>query len=126
MRALRALRPLRVIRRFDNLRVVDNALLSTIGAINNVMLVGFLLLLMFAVMGINLLKGSLYSCSIGGSNIVTKQDCLDAGGSWNNNDSNFDNIVQAMRTLFILCTTEGWAGLMFMGVDSRGIDMQPL
>lgn len=126
MRALRALRPLRVIRRFDNLRVVVNALLSTIGAINNVMLVGFLLLLMFAVMGINLLKGSLYSCSIGGSNIVTKQDCLDAGGSWNNNDSNFDNIVQAMRTLFILCTTEGWAGLMFMGVDSRGIDMQPL
>jgi len=126
MRALRALRPLRVIRRSETLRVVVNALLSTVSAVGNVMLVGFLLLLMFAVMGINLLKGSLYSCSIGGDNIVTKQDCLDAGGSWNNNDSNFDNITQAMRTLFILCTTEGWAGLMFMAVDSRGINMQPL
>jgi hypothetical protein len=30
-----------------------------------------------------------------------------------------------MRTLFILCTTEGWAGLMYMGIDSRGVDMQP-
>ena len=102
MRALRALRPLRVIRRFDNLRVVVNALLSTIGAINNVMLVGLLLLLMFAVMGINLLKGSLYSCSISnntvtGAEIVTKADCIvpkeEGGGDWNNNDSNFDNIV---------------------------------
>jgi voltage-dependent calcium channel L type alpha-1D len=66
MRALRALRPLRVIRRSETLRVVVNALLSTVGAVGNVMLVGFLLLLMFAVMGINLLKGSLYSCSAGG------------------------------------------------------------
>lgn len=30
-----------------------------------------------------------------------------------------------MRTLFILCTSEGWAGLMFMGIDTRGIDMTP-
>ena len=72
MRALRALRPLRVIRRSETLRVVVNALLSTVGAVGNVMLVGFLLLLMFAVMGINLLKGSLYSCSIGGPDIQTK------------------------------------------------------
>lgn len=97
MRALRALRPLRVIRRFESLRVVVNALLSTVGAVGNVMLVGFLLLLMFAVMGINLLKGSFYSCSGGsppdGVSIETRADCLKYGGSWANNDSNFDDIV---------------------------------
>jgi hypothetical protein len=31
-----------------------------------------------------------------------------------------------MRTLFILCTTEGWAGLLFMAIDSRGIEMTPV
>jgi hypothetical protein len=30
-----------------------------------------------------------------------------------------------MRALFILTTTEGWAGLMFLGVDTTGVEMQP-
>ena len=60
------------------------------------------------------------------SDIKTKDDCLAAGGSWSVNDSNFDNIIQAMRTLFILCTTEGWAGVMFLGVDSVGADIIPV
>jgi hypothetical protein len=30
-----------------------------------------------------------------------------------------------MRALFILTTTEGWAGMMYIGVDTTGVDMQP-
>lgn len=51
---------------------------------------------------------------------------MDGGGSWSNNDSNFDDITSAMRSLFILTTTEGWAGLMYMCVDITGVDMQPV
>lgn len=63
-----------------------------------------------------------------GEPIVTKQDCVDDNGegAWSTNDSNFDNFVQAMRTLFILTTSEGWAGVMFLGVDSTGVEMQPV
>ena len=93
------------------------------------------MLLIFGVMGVNLLKGSYGSCSKGsyqGLNeaqqtvtlkIKNKVECLLAGGEWSVNDSNFDNIIQAMRTLFILCTTEGWAGVMFLGIDAVGPDM---
>ena len=27
--------------------------------------------------------------------------------------------------LFQMMTTEGWAGVMFMGIDARGVDLQP-
>lgn len=33
-------------------------------------------------------------------------------------DSNFDNIVQAMLTLFIVSTLEGWPDIMLVSVDS--------
>jgi hypothetical protein len=83
-------------------------------------------MLIFGVMGVNLLKGCFGGCSMSSSDIKNKADCLAAGGSWSVNDSNFDNITQAMRTLFILCTTEGWAGVMFLGVDSVGPDIIPV
>ena len=31
-----------------------------------------------------------------------------------------------MVTLFIMCTTEGWIGVMWSGVDAVGIDKQPI
>lgn len=84
-----------------------------------------MMVLIFAVIGISLLKGQFYQCDEDDGTIITKQDCLDKGLGWSRNDSNFDDIVQAMRTLFILTTSEGWAGVMFLGVDTAGIDMQP-
>lgn len=62
LRALRALRPLRVIKRFENLRLVVNALFSTFGAMQNVLMVGSLLILIFAIMGVSFFKGQFYSC----------------------------------------------------------------
>jgi hypothetical protein len=84
-----------------------------------------MLVLIFAVIGISLLKGQFYQCSEDNDSIITKDDCIAQGFDWSRNDSNFDDIVQAMRALFILTTSEGWAGVMFLGVDTAGIDMQP-
>lgn len=38
---------------------------------------------------------------------------------------NFDNVPNAMMTLFEMGTTEGWVGIMYSTVDATGIDMQP-
>lgn len=111
-----------MIRSFPQLRKVVNAFFSSISAISNIILIGVFIMLIFAVIGVSLFKGKFYTCSETGDGIVTKQDCLDAGFDWANSDSNFDNIIQAMRTLFILTTTEGWAGVMYTGVDAAGID----
>ena len=122
LRALRALRPLRVIRSFPQLRKVVNAFFSSIRAISNIIMIGVFILLIFAVIGVSLFKGKYYTCSGTGPEIITKADCINAGFDWANGDSNFDNIIQAMRTLFILTTTEGWAGVMWTGIDAVGVD----
>ena len=47
------------------------------------------------------------------------------GGKWTNAVQNFDNTFNAMFSLFQLMTTEGWIQMMYQGIDSVGINMQP-
>ena len=57
--------------------------------------------------------------------IITYDDCMKAGGEWQNKEANFDSTLQAMLTLFIMMTTEGWVDVMNDGVDGVGILKQP-
>ena len=66
--------------------------------------------LLFGILGVNQFKGSFYYCTI--YSVDTRHDCFDYGGSWVNHDYNFDNIMNAMVTLFVLATTEGWIDIM--------------
>jgi hypothetical protein len=127
LRALRALRPLRVIKRFENLRIIVNALFATFSSMQNVLMVGTLLLLIFAIMGVSFFKGKLFRChgldSVDG--IVTKEDCETAGGEWLNSSMNFDNTISAMNALFLMMQGEGWTETMYKGIDSTEIGQQP-
>ena len=60
------------------------------------------------------------------SNITTKNDCLSAGYEWENSFNNYDDIVQAFFTLFVIGTMDDWVTLMHEGIDSVGVDMQPV
>jgi hypothetical protein len=135
LRAFRALRPLRMISRNEGMRLVVNALLASLPSMTNVLLVCSLFILIFSIMGVNFFKGSFYYCDtdyskdylkeIDVSKVKTKQDCLDEGGAWVNQSSNFDNCIDAMSTLFQMTTTEGWVDVMYSGIDSVGIGYQP-
>ena len=132
MRALRALRPLRVISRNEGLKLVVNSLFSSLPAMGNVMLVCGLFVLIFAILGVNFFKGRFYSCSFPYESsikeeellfwVYTKQDCIDQGGQWKNARANFDNIFYATLTLFEMMTTEGWMIVMYNGIDAKKYD----
>jgi hypothetical protein len=64
LRALRALRPLRVIKRFETLTLIVNALISTFSAIKNVLMIGAVIFLIFAIIGVSLFKGRFFYCTI--------------------------------------------------------------
>ena len=51
------------------------------------------------------------------SKIKTKWECLDHGGEWMNKDSNFDDVLAGLVTMFEIITTEGWIEIMWDGVD---------
>ena len=134
-RALRGLRPLRMISRDEGMRLVVNALLASLPSMTNVLLICFLFILIFAIMGVSFFQGMFYHCVKGPTiastdawlaTVKTKADCIaDGQGIWKNRDANFDNVINAMLNLFQMMTTEGWVDVMYNGIDCKGIDEQP-
>ncbi len=176
LRTMRVLRPLRVISRVPELRVVVNALLRSLPGLGNVLLVALLFWLIFGILGMQLFMGAFSRCS--DESVDTKALCVDGwvnqtldvawdsvsqscagwslmlasaqGGelplssptseatcvgsyessafverTWASDHYNFDNIFNAMRTLFEMSTTEGWTAVMYDGVDSRSPELAP-
>jgi hypothetical protein len=64
LRLLRTLRPLRFVSHNINMKIVVNALLQSVGAIFNVLIIVFLLWLMFAILGNALFKDRMNYCNI--------------------------------------------------------------
>jgi hypothetical protein len=105
------------------MKLVVTALLSSMWAILNVIIVLVLVWLMFAILGVSLFGGKFYSCS--NDSYDTKGKCEDAGYTWKNTDSNFDNVAEAMLSLFIISSLEGWPDIMYNAVDSTEHKLAP-
>ena len=56
-----------------------------------------------------------------------KEDCLaNAANQWVNTQYNFDDLGNAIVTLFVLASKDGWVQIMYNGIDAVGIDKQPV
>ena len=130
---LRSLRPLRLVSRFQSLRIAMNTVLTSLPQLLNVILISSIVVTVFSIFGLNLMKGCLYHCVIDGDHelartdprIETKQDCLDLGFEWVNSPNNFDDLVGSTLSLIVFMTNENWVNVMYEGMDSRGYDLQP-
>uniref|UniRef100_A0AAF5DMJ9 Voltage-dependent T-type calcium channel subunit alpha n=1 Tax=Strongyloides stercoralis TaxID=6248 RepID=A0AAF5DMJ9_STRER len=128
LRLLRALRPLRVINRAPGVKLVVMTLISSLKPIGNIVLICCTFFIIFGILGVQLFKGMMYHC-IGPdvSNVTTKNDCLAiSGNKWVNHRYNFDNLGQALMSLFVLSSKDGWVSIMYQGIDAVGVDMQPI
>ena len=107
------------------MRVVINALFKTIPAMGNVLLIMAMVWLIFGILSVQLYAGRFYSCSKASPTIIDRTSCLAEGGEWTNARSNFDNIFNAVLTLFEVSTLEGWPTIMLMAVDATEVDQIP-
>ena len=176
LRTMRVLRPLRVISRVPELKVVVNALMNSLPGLGNVLMVSLLFWIIFGILGMQLFMGAFSRCS--DEDIKSKVLCLDGWvnqtldaswdsvakectnpdlianltaadatfdsstlnittcigtyesteyveRTWASDDMNFDNIFNAMQTLFEMSTTEGWTAVMYNGVDARSPELTP-
>ena len=208
IRTIRVLRPIRMVARQKELRLVLDALLTSVPQVMNVMIVCVLFFLIFSVIFVNLYKGTFEGCdtegmpdagvsvveippqlwsqmdapgqhflqnhqifdddgvlqSTGacydkfyaeglaqypdkvceacdpeegcpryklqreGKNCITSYDiCECLGAEWASTTyQNFNNVGEAMATLFEISTTEGWVDIMYAAVDATAIHMQPI
>ena len=127
-RLLRTLKPLRVISRAPGLKLVVQTLLSSLRPIGNIVLICCTFFIIFGILGVQLFKGKFYYCD--GSDltgILNKTDCLNKGEPyrWVNRKYNFDNLGQALMSLFVLASKDGWVNIMYTGLDAVDVDMQP-
>lgn len=118
LRLLRTLRPLRVISHNIAMKLIVASLFESVGAIANVIVVVVCVWLMFAIFAINIFAGKFFYCSIGMYTYHTKYECNVNGGSWVRFEQNFDDIFQAMLTLFNVASLEGWPDVMIAAVDT--------
>eukprot|EP00960_Hanusia_phi_P041825 755164-Hanusia_phi.AAC.7 len=154
LRALRALRPLRVIKRNKSLKIAVVCLLSSIPAMMNVMVVVAVFssdphLSYLSVRCVDVTNqifygtayfplGNLYTPAplmAGNTSVPTIVECVSAGtggtspsstGVWLDKDYSFDNLADALSTLFQMSTTEGWMDVMSAAVDVVEVGVTPI
>ena len=125
LRMLRMLRPLRVVSHSPQLRMIVIALLDAGGSIVNVIIVVLVVWLMFAIFAVNTYAGYFFYCSIKKYEYHDEYECISRGGEWLRYNSNFDDIGEAMMSLFIVSSLEGWPGIMHQAMDITRVDYGP-
>ena len=89
------------------------------------MLISLLFYLVFGILGVQLFKGALGSCT--DPSIGYKYDCIGKFKDENDNlidrewvvpFNNFDNIFYSMCTFFEIATLENWPSVLFSAIDS--------
>ncbi|XP_038618740.1 LOW QUALITY PROTEIN: voltage-dependent T-type calcium channel subunit alpha-1H-like [Tachyglossus aculeatus] len=127
LRLLRTLRPLRVISRAPGLKLVVETLISSLRPIGNIVLICCAFFIVFGILGVQLFKGKFYYCEGSDTkNITTRGDCSLAHYRWVRRKYNFDNLGQALMSLFVLSSKDGWVNIMYDGLDAVGVDQQPI
>ncbi|KAF7652122.1 hypothetical protein LDENG_00101350 [Lucifuga dentata] len=127
LRLLRTLRPLRVISRAPGLKLVVETLMSSLKPIGNIVVICCAFFIIFGILGVQLFKGKFFVCQ--GEdvrNVTNKSDCLQASYKWVRHKYNFDNLGQALMSLFVLASKDGWVDIMYDGLDAVGVDQQPI
>jgi hypothetical protein len=132
LRSLRALRPLRVVVRSQQIQVIIRALVYAMPNILNVFVLTMLLWLIFAILGVNLFKGVFGACNDEG---LTRPTCIgtfvDGSGAnatrtWETPVANFNDVGSAMLTLFQVATLSDWATIARSSIDATGRDSAPV
>ncbi|XP_077020881.1 voltage-dependent T-type calcium channel subunit alpha-1G isoform X2 [Tamandua tetradactyla] len=127
LRLLRTLRPLRVISRAQGLKLVVETLMSSLKPIGNIVVICCAFFIIFGILGVQLFKGKFFVCQGEDTrNITNKSDCTKASYRWVRHKYNFDNLGQALMSLFVLASKDGWVDIMYDGLDAVGVDQQPI
>jgi len=153
-RALRAIRPLRIAIRIQQVKVVLSAIIRALPGMMSAVIFCTLFWLIIAVLGMKWFSGALWSCNCAYEEaceaegdegccpeaildyldtVTQKSECFDPPGDWSetylewtNLQWNFDNVFAATHTMFTVATLSGWAETMYSCIAAEGVDKQPV
>uniref|UniRef100_A0A0N5AJK0 Voltage-dependent calcium channel type A subunit alpha-1 n=1 Tax=Syphacia muris TaxID=451379 RepID=A0A0N5AJK0_9BILA len=137
LRVLRVLRPLKTIKRIPKLKAVFDCVVNSLKNVFNILIVYFLFQFIFGVIAVQLFNGKFFYCTD-----KTKKYAHECQGQyfvytsqeepprvetreWRLRPFNYDNTVNAMLTLFVVTTGEGWPGIRQNSIDTTEEDQGP-
>ena len=145
-------RPLRLLSQSPQIQIVVICMMDSVPSLLNVMLLGICIFFVFAVMGLQVFMGTMYTCT--DITVAGKADCIGtyipSYDNFNDNlfapsttsstlmlglamprvwslpESNFDHIGSSFLTLFKVASLNEWVVIMYQGIDATGEDEQPI
>ncbi|CAD5229555.1 unnamed protein product [Bursaphelenchus okinawaensis] len=137
LRVLRVLRPLKTIKRIPKLKAVFDCVVNSLKNVFNILIVYFLFQFIFAVIAVQMFKGRFFFCTDrtkrfahechGEYFVFTNQNEAPSVAlrEWKLRPFNYDNTINAMLTLFVVTTGEGWPGIRQNSMDTTDEDQGP-
>eukprot|EP00283_Hemiselmis_rufescens_P001020 CAMPEP_0173470360 /NCGR_PEP_ID=MMETSP1357-20121228/77838_1 /TAXON_ID=77926 /ORGANISM="Hemiselmis rufescens, Strain PCC563" /LENGTH=1141 /DNA_ID=CAMNT_0014438635 /DNA_START=15 /DNA_END=3438 /DNA_ORIENTATION=+ len=134
-RLARALRPLRLMKRNESMRVIIDALIATLAPVAYVVLFSSVTYVVFALIGMGLLKGRMFRCSGPGaeypaglaecsSNWITPESLL-MPRAWDKPPHNFDTWQDSVVTLYRISSVK-YVAILNDAMDVTDYDKSPL
>ena len=134
LRAMRVLRPLKLVSGVPSLQVVMTSIAKSLIPLSNVCLLVVFVILIYAVIGLEMLQGLFhYTCKNATDGTVLEQgrlcsaksgrpcpsgySCMRYWAGPNSGITSFDNIFISMLTVFTCITCEGWTNTMYWSFD---------
>jgi hypothetical protein len=119
---MRSVRPLCILSRFHAFAQAVNAVVASLSQMFSVLLFQFIIMTVYAVIGVEYYQGRLAQCLAVPSGTplgVPQSQCTAAGGIWSNplSTGNFDNYPNAMLALYELFTEENWPAFLYSVID---------
>lgn len=139
LRSLRALGPLRLLSRFQGLKLVIQVLVQAIPTMFSGLLVAMTVWLVFSIMGSHMFAGTFHYCFNETSeeyflpdSVENKSTCYSLISEnytevrWKNTKYNFDNTVNGYVSLMHLAFSGDMYDIMYAAMDTTQVEMQPV
>ncbi|CAD8144212.1 unnamed protein product [Paramecium pentaurelia] len=117
------LRPLKVTSTYGFFVNERGAIMKSFSDILRIFYVILLFWFIFAIFGMTIYKDKLGYCDSYFNYGVGRQECQ---GEWKIYPHNFNNIIEAMQSLFIISTLDGWGITFFVCINSASEQTGPL
>ncbi|XP_075535359.1 sodium channel protein 1 brain-like [Dermacentor variabilis] len=105
LRSTRALRPVRIVSLLPGMKLLVDALASSVPSIGNVLVVCAFIWIIFGVVGVSMFAGRLWHCvdargqPLDPDLVPDRATCHMLGFSWTNENVHFDNLAEASLAL---------------------------
>ncbi|CAD8056227.1 unnamed protein product [Paramecium sonneborni] len=117
------LRPLKVTSTYGFFVNERGAIMKSFSDILRIFYVILLFWFIFAIFGMSIYKDKLGFCDSYFNYGVGRQECQ---GEWKIYPHNFNNIIEAMQSLFVISTLDGWGITFFVCINSASEETGPI